>query len=540
MGMSAEEASVLSELHAVLAEHPTAIVAAITDDGLFAPMPAAVPLVDHRVAVARSALDLVRGEDRPAVIDAWMTARERGRATVDAGLAGTEDADAVIHLFDVTAEHGVFVGVFAAADATDFQLDDLADISPPPPRVAYTRKNEVSKIVHADAAVTGMLGWEASELVGQTSLGFIHPDDAERAIDLWMECLSRPGVTCRTRVRHQRRDGSWIWLELSNTNLLGEADAGYVDCEMFDISQEMEAHEAVRASEQLLRRLAESLPVGVLQFDTEANVIYANQRHHDILGVEPGADSEALRSCAVEPEAFERAMASIGRGQDIDMQLQIRRHDDGERRECTLSIRTLTNDDDVVIGGVLVLEDVTEEARMRTELEHRATVDALTGCANRRTALNRLSEALTSARVSRPAGGTAVIFVDLDDFKTVNDDHGHAAGDAVLSSIGARLQRVVRGQDLVGRIGGDEFLIVCPDVEDEERAMILAQRVSAAMEAPIDVGGRSVRQTASVGVAWTGSRPAIDADALIAEADQAMYAAKDAREGGGVVVPLHG
>lgn len=539
MGMSGDGSKIVTELHTVLAEHPTAIVAAITDDGLFAPMPASVPLGDHRVAVARSALDLVRGEDRPAVIDAWMAGKATGRACIQASLAGTHDADATIHLFDVTAKHGVYVGVFVSVDATDFQLDDVADISPPPPRVAYTRKDEVSTIIHADAAVTEMLGWEASELVGQKSLDFIHPDDAERAIDLWMECLSRPGVTCRTRVRHQRRDGSWIWLELSNTNFL--ADAGYVDCEMFDISEEMEAHEAVRASEQLLRRLAESLPVGVLQFDTEENVVYANQRHYDILGTEPGADSETLRSCAVEPTAFERAMAAIGRGRDIDMQLQIRRHDDGERRECTLSIRTLTNDDDEVIGGVLVLEDITEEARMRTELEHRATVDALTGCANRRTALNRLSEALTSARVSRPVGGTAVIFVDLDDFKTVNDDHGHAAGDAVLSSIGARLQRVVRGQDLVGRIGGDEFLVVCPDVEDEATAMALAERVSAAMEAPIDLGGRSVRQTASVGVAWTGSRRAIDADALIAEADEAMYAAKNAREGGGgVVVPLHG
>lgn len=533
--------SMVSELHAVLAEHPTAIVAAITADGLFAPMPDSIPLVDHRIAMARSALDLVRGEDRPAVIDAWMATREDGRARIQASLAGTHDADATIHLFDVTAEHDVFIGVFVSADATDFQLDDVADITPPPPRVAHTRKDEVSTIIHADAAVTEMLGWEASELVGRKSLDFVHPDDVERAIDLWMECLSRPGVTCRTRLRHQRRDGSWIWLELSNTNLLADEGAGHVECEMFDISEEMEAHEAVRASEQLLRRLAESLPVGVLQFDTEANVVYANQRHYDILGTDPGADNETLQSCAVDPAAFEGAMSAIGRGQDVDMQVQIRRHDDGERRECTLSIRTLTNDDDELIGGVLVLEDITEEARMRTELEHRATVDTLTGCANRRTALNRLSEALTSARVSRPVGGTAVIFVDLDDFKTVNDDHGHAAGDAVLSSIGSRLQRVVRGQDLVGRIGGDEFLVVCPDVEDEATALVLAERVSAAMEAPVDLGGRTVRQTASVGVAWTGARPTIDADALIAEADEAMYAAKHARDGGGgVVVPLHG
>lgn len=396
MGMSGDDATVLTDLHAVLAQHPTAIVAAITDDGLFTPMPESVPLDDHRVAIARSALDLVRSEDRPTVIDAWMAAKQHGRASVDASLAGALDADATIHLFDVTAEHGAFIGVFVSAEATDFRLDDVAEISPPPPRVAYTRKNEVSKIIHADAAVTAMLGWEASELVGQTSLGFIHTDDAARAIDLWMECLSHPGVTCRTRVRHKRRDNSWIWLELSNTNLLAEEDAGYVDCEMFDISQEMEAHETVRASEQLLRRLAESLPVGVLQFDTKGNVVYANQRHYDILGIEAGADVDSLQSAAVDPAAFERAMGSIGHGQDLDMQLQVRRQDDGERRECSLSIRTLTNDDDEAIGGVLVLEDITEDARMRTELEHRATVDALTGC-SRSPQTSRCSTCVTAS-----------------------------------------------------------------------------------------------------------------------------------------------
>ncbi|MGK2929886.1 MAG: diguanylate cyclase domain-containing protein, partial [Acidimicrobiales bacterium] len=519
---------------------PAAIVAAITEDGLFAEMPASVPVNGHRVAVARTALDLVRGEDRTAVIDAWVATKAEGRASIEAALAGTDDAEASIHLFDVTADHGVYVAVILS-DASDFQLDDLADIAPPPPRVAYTRKDEVSTIIHADAAVTEMLGWDASELVGQTSLGLIHPDDAERAIDLWMECLSRPGVACRTRVRHQCRDGNYIWLELSNTNLLAEEGAGYVDCEMFDISQEMEAHEAVRAREQLLHRLAEALPVGVLQFGTEGDILYANERHHAILGVEPGTGPEVLQSCAVDQGALAQVMTAIDQGQDIDMQLRIRRHDDGEQRDCTLSIRALTNDDDEVIGGVLVLEDVTEEARMRSELEHRATVDALTGCANRRTALNRLSEALTSARVSRPLVGTAVIFVDLDDFKAMNDSHGHAAGDAVLSAIGSRLQRVVRDQDLVGRIGGDEFLIVCPDVDDEATAVAMAERVSAAMEAPIDLGGSSIHQTASVGVAWTGARPTIDADALIAEADEAMYAAKKVRDAaGGVVIPLHG
>ncbi len=516
----------LRGMRAVLDEYPTAVVAAIDDDGLFVEMPDSLPMNGHRVAHARSALDLVQPTDRRAVIDAWATVKEQGRSQASVTLAGTPAAIATIHLFDLTADHGLFVGVIAAEGATDHQMEDVAEIAPPPPRIAHTRKNEVATIIYADAAVTDMLGWAHDEMVGQSSLGFVHPEDAERAIDLWMECLAHPGATCRTRVRHKRQDGSWIWLELSNTNLLADPDTGYVDCEMFDVSQEMEAHEAVRASQQLLSRLTASLPVGVAQFDTDGTVLYANDRLYEIVGVEPGIDEQALQAAVVEPAALERAMRAIHHGHDIDMHIVIQRADDGTRRECTLTIRSLTNDDGELIGGVLVLDDVTEQARMQSELEHRATYDELTSCANRRTVLARLSEALTTARIGVPGVGTAAIFVDLDDFKDVNDRHGHATGDAVLTAIAARLQRVVRAQDVVGRLGGDEFLVVCPDVADQRAAIAMAERISAAMEAPVTVGGTSLHQTASIGVAWTGARLAVDADALIAEADQAMYAAK--------------
>ncbi len=524
-------------MRAVLDEYPTAVIAAIDDDGLFVDMPDSLPVNGHRVAHARSALDLVQPTDRRAVIDAWSTVKEKGRAQASVTLAGTPAAIATIHLFDLTADHGRFVGVIAAEGATEHQMEDVAEIAPPPPRIAHTRKNEVAIIVYSDAAVTEMLGWAHDEIVGQSSLGFIHPEDAERAIDLWMECLAHPGATCRTRVRHKRQDGSWIWLELSNTNLLADPDAGYVDCEMFDVSQEMEAHEAVRASQQLLSRLTASLPVGVAQFDTDGMVLYANDRLYEIVGVEPGTDEQALRAVVADPDELARAMLAIHHGHDIDMRIVVQRVDDGNRRECTLTIRSLTNDDGELIGGVLVLDDVTEQARMQSELEHRATYDELTSCVNRRTVLARLSEALTTARISAPGVGTAAIFVDLDDFKDVNDRHGHATGDAVLVAVAARLQRVVRAQDVVGRLGGDEFLVVCPDVADQQAAIAMAERISASMEAPVKVRGTALHQTASIGVAWTGARPAVDSDELVAEADQAMYAAK--RDGKrGIVLSL--
>ncbi len=311
-------------------------------------------------------------------------------------------------------------------------------------------------------------------------------------------------------------------------------ETGHVECEIFDISEEMEAHEAVRASEQLLRRLAASLPVGVAQFDRDRRIIYANERLYEIMGAPADTDEQALMGAVVDRSALERAIRAVRAGEDVDMRFLAQRIDDGEHRDCTLTMRALTNDDGEVIGGVLVVDDVTEEARMRTELEKRATFDDLTGCVNRRTVINRLSEALTSARLARPQLGTAALFVDLDDFKDVNDRLGHASGDVLLSAVAARLQRVVRSQDMVGRIGGDEFLVVCPDVADQAAALAMAERISAALEAPFVVAETTVSQTASIGVAWTGAQPAMDADALIAEADQAMYTAK--RDGGKNIV----
>ena len=118
-----------------------------------------------------------------------------------------------------------------------------------------------------------------------------------------------------------------------------------------------------------------------------------------------------------------------------------------------------------MFGGVACLADITDAARMRAELEERATVDSLTGCLNRSSVIAALAAMLgdasttTHCRTSR--AGIAVVFVDFNQFKSVNDRFGHAVGDSLLAEVGARLRGVVRGDDVVGRLGGDEFLLVC-------------------------------------------------------------------------------
>ena len=422
----------------------------------------------------------------------------------------------MMYFFDVTPEHGVYIGVIVATHSATTALEDAARGASVPTRLARTRKDAMAVITDAEPTVTAMLGWDEPEIVGHRSLEFIHPDDHERAINMWMECLSRPGETCRSRLRHAHRDGRWIWLELSNHNLLDTPGAGYVDCEMFDISEEMEAHEVVRASEQLLRSLAGALPVGVVQFDLDRRIVYANERLYEIVGAHRDTDEDTLLTCVVDPDVVEDALARMYSGGDVDIEMYIDRLDGGGRRRCTLAMRALINGDGAVIGGVACLADITDAARMRAELEERAT-DRLAHrlpepIVGDRGAGGDARDDATTSRRRTITSDIAVVFVDFNRFKSVNDRFGHAVGDSLLAEVGARLRGVVRGDDVVGRLGGDEFLLVCRNVTDGDEALALGERVTAAITSPLTIGPASLSPTASVGVAWTGARRGIEAE----------------------------
>ena len=204
-------------------------------------------------------------------------------------------------------------------------------------------------------------------------------------------------------------------------------------------------------------------------------------------------------------------------------------HDD--ERVCLLSLRALTDAASVVTGAVGCLTDVTDRVQLRHDLETRASVDQLTSCLNRAASLDLLER--TTAMPSAAGAGTALIFIDLDRFKSVNDRFGHAAGDRLLAAAAQRLRGTVRDCDNIGRFGGDEFLVICPRVESSAQAVAIAERVEAAMRTTIDVGPGAVELRTSVGVAW--STEPLDADTFIAQADSAMYQSKR-RRGKGVTL----
>ncbi len=172
------------------------------------------------------------------------------------------------------------------------------------------------------------------------------------------------------------------------------------------------------------------------------------------------------------------------------------------------------------IGDVAAI--VLERASLHERTRHQARSDPLTGLPNRRTILEALTA--SNARATRTGGLLGLVFVDLDDFKAVNDHHGHSAGDEVLVETARRLRSVVRRGDEVGRLGGDEFVIVCEAADDEREVRVLAERLLAALRAPITLRTGTVAISASLGL--TFSRGHRDPETLLGEADAAMYRAK--------------
>jgi diguanylate cyclase (GGDEF)-like protein/PAS domain S-box-containing protein len=516
-------------LTSLLAIYPDAPVAAHRPDGVMVPMPDSVPLRGNPVLEARSGLDLIIRDDR--VLKGWERVLAEGAASYPVHPVGRPDITGTVYGLDLRETHGVILvlSVFAPIDlpAGPGTVPEIPEVTP---RFTTLWKDQHGSILKVDEAITKLLGWSAEEMVGHRSTEFIHPDDQELAIDNWMEMLASPGPGRRVRLRHRRRDESWVWLEATNHNLLNDPDHRCVVSEMVDISEEMAAHEELRAREQLLDGVAEAIPVGLFQVDANRHIVYTNDRLHEILAVARAESVEVQLATVADADkpVLEGALEEVLReGLQADIEVELRLPPTGELRFCAISLRALGQGGGTVKGAIACVSDITDSARMRDELNRRATFDELTGCYNRASIMTVLEENIASGQRHAER---AVVFVDLDGFKAVNDQYGHAAGDELLSIVARRLGDVVRDGDMVGRIGGDEFLAVCPDIGGPEQAMRLAERMAEAQSAEVRVAKGRLVVRVSIGVAWS-SGEAVDADTIVAQADNAMYESK--REGAG-------
>ncbi|MGH2787167.1 MAG: putative bifunctional diguanylate cyclase/phosphodiesterase [Actinomycetota bacterium] len=284
-------------------------------------------------------------------------------------------------------------------------------------------------------------------------------------------------------------------------------------------------------SEARFRSLVQNANDVILICDLETTIKYQTPSTETVLGFGDGELVGALLTESAHPNDARRLFAfcqEIGAQPGGTRTIEWRmKHRDGFWMHVESSANNLT-DDPNVDGLVLTLRDISAQKSLEQQLKHQAFHDSLTNLANRALFSDRVGHALM--RGDRSDSETAVLFVDIDDFKTVNDSLGHAAGDDLLIEFAGRLQRAVRPSDTVARLGGDEFAILLEDVSDTTDPQTIADRVLRDLAKPVYLRDRELFVRASIGIA-TSSRAEEGAEELLRNADVAMYMAKGAGKG---------
>jgi len=392
---------------------------------------------------------------------------------------------------------------------------------------------DVALVVGLDGRV-GYLSPSAAQILtvragDLVDLSTVHPDDRAAVRDKMAEVRVKLGASVTMTYRSLDRSGDWRWVEQVATNRLADPDIGGLVVNLRDVHERVRAERSLVASEARYRLIAETAQEGIWTTDGDGRTLFANRRMAELLG-RPLSDLYRYRSYELAGQATGAAIQERMRHRHRTGAEQyeiVHDRPDGRRVVLRASASPLIGDDGKPIGSLAMVSDITEGRRAEDKLRRQALHDLLTGLPNRGLLLDRLQDELD--RRQRNGSPVAVLLVDLDQFKLVNDSLGHAAGDALLIVLGQRLCAQVRAGDTVGRLGGDEFLVLCPGL-DEAQAHALATRLLTDMSAPVEVAGRTITVSASIGLVVTPVvdvvTPAAAAETLVAQADAAMYEAK--------------
>jgi diguanylate cyclase (GGDEF)-like protein/PAS domain S-box-containing protein len=283
---------------------------------------------------------------------------------------------------------------------------------------------------------------------------------------------------------------------------------------------------ALRESEERFRALTEQSTDIIVIADPSGQIKYASPSVQTVLAVHGDSLVGTNMIDRIHPDDFAKAMGTgvraIAHSQNSIVEFRLR-HADGRWLYFESVVRNLI--DHKNIGGIVYnARDVTERKHAQEELLFNATHDALTGLPNRTLFLGRL-ESVVDRMKRHSQQAAAVLFIDIDDFKVVNDCYGHATGDALIKEVSNRLRACLRSEGTIARMGGDEFTVLVEDVTDPSDAIRVAQRIQSSFTQPFLLDGLEVFKSASIGIALTS--PETSAETVLQNADIAMYRAKD-------------
>ena len=306
-----------------------------------------------------------------------------------------------------------------------------------------------------------------------------------------------------------------------------DAMAGQLERHVQRIADDLVALREAGMATRKLSSVVEQSPAIVVITNTDGVIEYVNPRFTALTGYGAneaiGRTPSILKSGQTPATVYENMWQTLLAGRQWHGEL-LNRRKNGELFWESTHISPLMDEEGRITHFIAVKEDITERLAYQKELEHQATRDALTGLANRNLLADRLAQALAQAH--RGAHAAAVLLVDLDNFKLINDSLGHAAGDLLVKSIAERLVTCVREGDTVARMGGDEFVLIMHRVRDEADVTVMMQRIVSTVAAPLRIGGHELHVTCSTGAALY-PKDGVSGEDLLRNADTAMYRAKE-------------
>ncbi|MFL6585604.1 MAG: EAL domain-containing protein [Luteimonas sp.] len=374
---------------------------------------------------------------------------------------------------------------------------------------------------------TSQYGWDwriHAATIDQWS-ALLHPDDRTRVGDALDATIATDATEWHAHYRLRRETGGYAWVEDRGT-ILRDAAGRAVRAVggVLDVTRRRRDESDLR----LLRRAVEATENGIVITDARASdqpMVYINPAFSRITGYAAeeclGRNCRFLQGGEFDQPALPAIRDAIEQAREVRVQLRNYRRD-GSPFWNELRMAPVRDQDGMLTHFVGILNDITERRRAEDSLAHRATHDELTGLPNRELVMECLAKAVARADAGDSCVG--LVFVDLDDFKLINDSLGHASGDEVLRTVGRRLRAALQPGDTVGRFGGDEFVLVVNAV-DREAVARATERVFAALSQPMEIGAASLQITPSIGYCChpgDGDDPAL----LLRHADQAMYQAK--------------
>ena len=376
--------------------------------------------------------------------------------------------------------------------------------------------------------VYSLFGYDVDE-IGGTLNGWaelLHPDDHERVMKSVRETLHSDATEWECTYRLRRKNGSYA--DVLDRSFILRDQAGRAIREvggMLDVTQKRRDEADLR----LLRRAVEAADNGILIADARLPglpAVYVNHAFEKMTGYPTeeilGSTFRFLQARNDDQPELAAIRQAIAAQREVRVLLRDHRKN-GELFWNEFYMAPVLDDAGKLTHFVSIQSDVSERQSILEQLAYRATYDELTGLPNRQLLTDRLQQAVHNA--DRHRRGVGVLFVDLDEFKLINDTLGHSAGDEALRTVAKRFAAAVRGSDTVGRFGGDEFVAILTEQIDEDGVGRVIERISAALAQPVEIAGVPHYVTASIGYCRY-PEAGRDAETLLKNADLAMYQAK--------------